>query len=123
MARRSPHSHSPRRQSLEARSYVLWDNARQRARRAGHAFAIDRADIERRVRSGRCEVTGLPFAHAAAGYRKAHPWAPSIDRIDPTEGYTPENTRIVVWMLNACKHEAGDAEVATFCEAFLRARH
>lgn len=123
MARRSSDASPTRRQSLEARSYIIWDNARQRARRAGCPFALDRDDIERRVREGRCEVTGLPFALAPAGYRRAHPWSPSIDRIDPAQGYTPENTRVVVWMLNACKGETGDAEVAQFCEAFLRERH
>jgi len=45
---------------------------------------------------GRCAVSGLPFSLAEIGHGRARrPFAPSLDRIDPALGYTPENLRLV----------------------------
>lgn len=44
---------------------------------------------------------------------RANPYGPSLDRINPSDGYTPENTRVVVWALNAMRNEFSD-EVIDF---------
>ena len=44
----------------------------------------------------KCEVTGIPFT-----YDSRSPTGLSIDRIDPTKGYTPDNIRFVCWWVNA----------------------
>ena len=44
----------------------------------------------------KCEVSGIPFTWDAR-----QPTALSIDRIDPTIGYTKENVRFICWWLNA----------------------
>lgn len=43
-----------------------------------------------------CEITGIPFSYTARS-----PTGLSIDRIDPTLGYTKDNVRFVCWWINA----------------------
>jgi hypothetical protein len=64
---------------------------------------IDIEWLHEKFSNGICEVTGIPFDF---GYgRKRHPYSPSIDRIDPTKGYTKENCQIVIWIYNMAKGE------------------
>lgn len=43
--------------------------------------------------------------------------APSVDRIDPVQGYTPANTRIVSWGYNQLKNRHSDEAVEEWLEA------
>jgi hypothetical protein len=83
-------------------------------------FELTREWLEERVRAGRCEVTGLPFELAtySRGTRFS-PWAPSIDRLDPTGHYAPENCQVVIWMYNLCKNKWADADVLRMAEALV----
>lgn len=85
---------------------LLLNNARGRARSKTVPFTLTREWIEKRLVGGHCEVTGRSF-----DFTVGSPWVPSLDRTKPSEGYTPENTRVVVWLYNAAKHEFGDAAV------------
>jgi hypothetical protein len=55
--------------------------------------------IEQRLLQGVCEVTGIAFVIGST----KHPFLPSVDRIDSDKGYTPDNCRIVLWIINAAK--------------------
>lgn len=46
----------------------------------------------------RCALSGIPLA-----FTPKHPWSASLDRIDPTLGYTKENIRWVVQRFNSPK--------------------
>jgi hypothetical protein len=48
----------------------------------------------------KCEVTGIAFFDPAGDGHKIHPFAPSIDRIDPEMGYTKGNCRVVCCAVN-----------------------
>lgn len=78
---------------------------------------LDLADITHMaIRSGgRCEVSGLPFSFEVHGKRK--PFAPSIDRVDSSVGYTPENTRLVCYAVNVAMNCWGDAPFLRICRA------
>lgn len=68
----------------------------------------------------RCGVTGLELSLDAPGTKfHRNPWAPSLDRIDPHEGYTADNVRVVCWMYNAAKGTATDEEVRALCLAVI----
>ena len=68
------------------------------------------------IRSGgRCEVSGVPFNFDYHGKRR--PYAPSIDRINSDVGYTPENSRLVCYLVNVGMNCWGDEQFLRVCRA------
>jgi hypothetical protein len=50
---------------------------------------------------GRCAVSGLEFSEVVVGTGRARkPYAPSLDRIDRSRGYEPDNVRLVTAVAN-----------------------
>lgn len=76
--------------------------------------------VEAAIERGFCEVTGIPFDLTGApnGFR-THPWAPSIDRIDSSGVYTPENVQIVCWAYNCAKNEFGSDVLLRLAHAIV----
>jgi hypothetical protein len=66
-----------------------------------------------------CEVSKLPFEGGKKG-RGPHPLSPTIDRIDSSIGYTQENTRFVLWGVNALRGLGDDAEMYRIAEAIVK---
>lgn len=85
--------------------------ARRRARLKGLTFEITKEWVEARIRSFYCEATGLPFDLTKIPGRR-NPYGPSLDRKDPSQGYTRENTQVVVWIYNTLKSDFGEEEVS-----------
>ena len=52
--------------------------------------------------SKRCAATGLEFDYSALD-GAPNPFAPSVDRIDSSRGYTKDNCQVVVWIYNRAK--------------------
>jgi hypothetical protein len=71
-----------------------------------------------KISTGVCEVTGLPFDLTGHGY-PPNCFAPSIDRVDPAKGYTPENVKVVVWVYNRAKGPNTHEDVVYFCKALV----
>lgn len=80
--------------------------ARSRATAKHVAFAIDQSIVEQILarQNWRCAVSGIEF-----NGRRTTPAAfrPSIDRIEPREGYTPTNIRIVCKIVNLAMSDWG----------------
>lgn len=58
-----------------------------------------------------CPVTGLPFVLTGETINGApHPLSPSVDRIDPSEGYTDSNCRVVSCFVNFAKNAWSDEQ-------------
>ena len=77
------------------------DAAKARARALGRAYELD-LEWAQATWTGRCSVTGIEFVKIDD---KANPFSPSIDRIDSSIGYTKENSRFVIWAVNAFKRD------------------
>lgn len=92
-------------ESAEGRARYLFLGAKRRAAETNREFAICFEYVLIAVRGGRCARTGLEFDLSKRGGGKRHPLAPSVDRIDSTKGYTPDNTEVVCWMYNVCKSD------------------
>ena len=102
-----------------ARAKRLWEAARIRALERNLAFSISKDWILQRLLIGRCEVTGLEFRTETGVKRGRNNFAPSIDRIVPSSGYTEENARIVVWIYNAAKGDGRDEDVLLMAAALV----
>lgn len=96
----------------KGRANALRKNARARA----EVFTLTVAWIQERIERG-CEVTGLPF-DLSTGDRG--PYTPSLDQIEAGKGYTPENTRVVCWAVNALLGTWGDADALRIARAIVR---
>lgn len=66
-----------------------------------------------------CSVTGLSLTLDRPSGTIKNPYAPSLDRIDHTKGYTKDNVRIVCWQYNLMKGELTDEETREFCRKVL----
>lgn len=84
---------------------ILLRAAKSRAKKYGVPFVLTYEWAEQNW-TGRCRVTNLPFVLTA---RRRVAMSPSIDQIVAGRGYTPENSRFVLWAINAAKGSDTDA--------------
>ncbi len=98
-------------QTAKGRSRTLLYKARERAKAKGLEFTLSHEWVEERVAYGYCEVTGIRFSFKRPkGDRSTRRSlcrinTPSLDRIDPKLGYTPDNCQVVCWGYNQMKGE------------------
>lgn len=99
----------------------LWNAARRRAIKRDIEFTLTKEWILKRLERGVCEVSGLPFEYAMMGEKVTvgMPRSPSLDRIDSKRGYTPNNTRVVVWQVNLALADHGDDAFLEMCRAVV----
>ena len=82
-------------------AYLLWAAARNRAKKKGIEFSLDRADV---VIPKICPVLGIELSKDT--YRGFTDNSPSIDRIDSSKGYTKDNIIVISWRANSLKSNA-----------------
>ncbi|QDB71031.1 hypothetical protein bb8_p56 [Bordetella phage vB_BbrP_BB8] len=99
----------------DGRGDRLFHGAKKRAATSGIEFSLEREWVIEKVKSGVCEVTGLPFELSSGRSL----FAPSLDRTDPTKGYTPDNVKVVVWSYNAAKATGTHEEVLVLAHALV----
>ena len=88
-------------------------NLRLRAARAGIAFELTRADLEQKwlAQGGICPYTGVKMTHQqCAPGSQDYFGNVSVDRIDSTKGYTPDNIQLVCTWANVAKSNLSDAD-------------
>jgi len=92
-----------------------------RAKKAGLPFDLTPEWLQPKLEHGFCEVTGLPldFEYGGKGQR-ANTFSPSLDRVDPMGGYTPENTKVTVWIYNRAKGPSRDEDVLLMARALTK---
>lgn len=71
---------------------------------------------------GRCEVSGIEFDCFPVEGKLKRPWTPSVDRIDNTKGYTPDNCRLICLAVNLAMNEWGEAVLFRIAEALTMHR-
>ena len=72
--------------------------------------------------TGKCEITGVPFRLNPAG-RGPYPFSCTIDCIDPSRGYTQDNSRFILWGCNALKGSGTDTDMLEIAQAIVMAAH
>ena len=86
-----------RRSDPTERARRLVDAARFRAKERGLPFDLDVAWVLERLEVGVCQLSAEPFDMTATRSMST----PSLDKIDATKGYTKDNTRLILFGLNA----------------------
>jgi hypothetical protein len=70
---------------------------------------------------GRCAVSGLAFSEVLVGTGWARkPYAPSLDRIDRSRGYEPDNVRLVTAVANFAMNAWGLEPVLDLAQAMAQ---
>lgn len=92
--------------------------ARQRAKAAGRIYKLPKywgADkyVEQEAR---CALTGIIMRKPDARF---DPYGPSIDRIDSSLGYMPENCQLVILHVNLSKKDLGEDEFIRLCRSVV----
>lgn len=106
---------------LEKRGQCMVATVRTRARLKGYEFDLDQhvADVQARLDVGVCELTGQPFDFSPG--RKFN--SPSIDRKDPNRGYTYDNIRIVLNVINVAMGDWGEEVLAQVVQQWIIRRN
>lgn len=109
------------RQDVTWQMLSLYRKAQQRSKRYNVPCTITKEWVLSQPRM--CNVSGMPFQIPLVG---RGPYSPSIDRIDSSKGYTPENTQFVTCFYNMAKNEWGEQEIQdliiSYAEAIKRLR-
>lgn len=110
------------RNPLKAKFSELYSAAKRRAKQKKLPFDVDTLFIESLFVS-HCPVfeTPLDWSIDRGKGRAPLPNAPSLDRLDPSKGYTKDNLWIVSHKANAIKSNATHEELRLVTEAVGRA--
>lgn len=91
--------------SLKGRIQNMIKSARKRAKKKNIDFNLDINWLTKQFENqkNKCALTAIDFVIPKKRGIK-NPYAPSLDRIDPNKGYTKDNVRIVLYIVNCCLH-------------------
>lgn len=64
-----------------------------------------------------CQATGIQLVWT--GPDRQNPWAPSVDKVDPLGGYTPDNVQVVCWAYNWAKGNWDPEVLSTLARAII----
>lgn len=69
--------------------------------------------------NGKCALTKIEFELINKTNFISNPFAPSIDKINPKQGYTKNNVRLVCVAVNYALNEFGEEIFKQICQAYL----
>ena len=89
------------------KALVKW--TKSRAIRNGLSFSLTEDRVLSVLAEQRyaCIISGIYLTPYTGTRQKRNPFAPSIDRIDTEDGYTPDNTRLVCSLVNIAMNTWG----------------
>ncbi len=96
-----------------------WNNKitsiKANARHRGLEVDLKRIDLEKLfdIQEGKCAISGRELMKTRV---KSSLDTCSVDRIDNSKGYIPENIRLVTLQANLAKHTGNDEELLAFCK-------
>lgn len=102
-------------------AFQLVANAKHRATKKGLEYDIDVDFIYDILKGGKCARTGIEFSLGYNGksFKDRNAYTPSIDKIDPTKGYTKDNVQVVCWWYNLSKSNFSDQTVLELCKKLV----
>lgn len=104
------------------RTGTLYYAAKTRAKNKNLDFTITKKWIKDKLLLGTCEATGFKFIYTMYGDLNkdtCNSYAPSLDRIDPTKGYTVDNVQVTILAFNKFKSDMVQHEVIAIAKAII----
>ena len=103
----------------EQSAHLLYTSAKRRSsdQRNPREFTISVEDVLKQVLSGECPRTGVPFD---LNGDIDSPFRPSLDRIDNSIGYTPDNIQVVSRIYNRAKWTYTDGEMYIMAKGIVK---
>ena len=93
----------------------LLSNARKNAKEKGFEFSLSLDDLSV---PKYCPILGLELKMVTG--QGQHPGTPSLDRIDSSKGYIPDNVHIISWRANDIKKNATPDELMKIAQYMKR---
>lgn len=95
------------------------------AKRRSIHFDISIEEINKLVdkSKGKCSLTGIPFDLSKDPKYRLRLWAPSIDRIDSSKGYTADNIRLVVASVNIALSDFGEDVLIRIAKGIAKVKY
>ena len=102
-------------------AYSLYHASKLRSQEKGIEFDLTVELIHGLILKGMCPRTGFKFEieNKGSDYSNRSPYTPSIDKINPSKGYTKDNIQVVCWWYNFAKQRYTDREVLELCKAVV----
>lgn len=91
------------------------------AKARGQECSLTMAEVLDLFKEMRCSVTGVELRLKWEGASRYNPWAPSLDRIDQSQGYVLGNVRPVCWAFNCARQDWPDEVVFAWARSFVQA--
>lgn len=98
------------------RASVMHRTTKARSKHVGIQYSLTKDWFLERLNAGKCEVTGLEFS-MTPGSKTRNLMSPSVDRINPFLGYTPENCQLVILSYNLAKCDGDPVHVLNMSRA------
>lgn len=107
---------------LDANIASAVSGAKGRAKKKGVPFEISKHDLYDLLteQEYRCAISGVKFNISKFGDGARNPKNISLHRINPREGYTRDNIRLVTTIVNIGISDFGEPEFIEMCKAVFR---
>ncbi len=104
--------------TIKGRASVLLNAARKRANAKGEPIILTLDDVIKGISGGHCIKTLFPFDMKLSrnGEYRINPFAPSIDKKEPTGIYEPSNVQYVCAWYNLAKGAMTEHDLVMFCK-------
>ena len=99
----------------------LYNAAKTRAKANNIAFSLSTEWIASKL-TNKCEATGLSFVikkQQDLNTSESNPYAPSIDKIDPSKGYTEDNCQMVIIAYNKFKSDYKETDILNIAKSII----
>lgn len=110
------HSCNTTRVKEQSAEVKMYRRAKSRATEGNYQFTITKEDI---VIPKTCPVLDIPI-YVTKGKPGGFNSSPSLDKIDPSKGYTPDNIMVMSQLANAMKANATPDQLLSFADWVIK---